>query len=143
LFAENIFNKGIIGHFEKCAYSLSGGELDKNIETTIILGFSKKLNYSFKCQNEEDQLAWTVQRYQTLASYIQGLVTVLTIMWDYSPGHGRCIYSPNHPEHAEPTEVLSTLLLGQKFRIVGKHDGDRATNPAKITNQLSIMCFRV
>lgn len=62
---------------------------------------------------------------------------LLTIVWDYSPGHGRCVYSPNHPEHAEPTEVLATLLLGQKFRIVGKHDGNWATNPAKIRNQLS------
>lgn len=66
---------------------------------------------------------------------IHGQITVLTIMWDYSPGHSRCIYSPNHPEHAEPTEVFTALLLGQKFRVVGKHDGNRTTNPAKIRNQ--------
>ncbi|KAF3833943.1 hypothetical protein F7725_025147 [Dissostichus mawsoni] len=38
-------------------------------------------------------------------------------MWDNSPGHGRCVYPANHPEHAEPTEVLSTFLLGQELRV--------------------------
>lgn len=61
-------------------------------------------------------------------------------MWDYGPGHGGRIYSPYHPEHAEPTEVLATLLLGQKFWIVGKHDGDGATNPAKTRNP--VLVFR-
>lgn len=86
-------------------------------------------------QNEGDQLVWTVQR--ELTSWIQGWVTVLTVMRDNSPGHGRCVYSPDHPEHAEPTEVLATLLLGQKFRVVGKHDGNWATDPAKIRYRLS------
>ena len=58
-------------------------------------------------------------------------------MWDYSPGHRRCIYSPNHPKHAEPAEVLAALLLGQKFRVVGKHDGNRASNSAKFRDQLN------
>lgn len=73
------------------------------------------------------------------------LIAVLTIMWDYSPGHSRCIYSSNHPEHAEPAEVLTTLLLGQKFRIVGKHDGDRATDSVKFRKYLSreVSCLHV
>lgn len=50
-------------------------------------------------------------------------------MWDNGPGHGRGVYSSNHPKHAEPAEVLAALFLGQKLGIIGKHDGNRATNP--------------
>lgn len=60
----------------------------------------------------------------TIPSSFQGYVTVLTIMWDDGPGHSRCINSSDHPEHAEPAEVLTTLFLGQEFRVVGKHDGN-------------------
>lgn len=36
----------------------------------------------------------------------------LTVVRDDGPGHGRSVDSTNHPEHAEPTEVLTPLLPG-------------------------------
>lgn len=59
-------------------------------------------------------------------------------MWDDGPGHGRCIYTSNHPEHAEPTEVLTAFLLGKKFRIEGEDDGNRAADPAKTRGKLNL-----
>lgn len=35
---------------------------------------------------------------------------MLTIVWNDAPGHGRRIDAPGHPEDAQPTEVLSSLL---------------------------------
>lgn len=35
---------------------------------------------------------------------------VLTIVRNDAPGHGRRIDAPGHPEDAQPTEVLSSLL---------------------------------
>ena len=50
-------------------------------------------------------------------------------MRDDGPGHGRRIDPSDHPEHAEPAEVLSSLLLGQELGVVGKHDWNRASDP--------------
>lgn len=54
----------------------------------------------------------------------------LTVVWDDGPGHGRGVDSSNHPEHAQPTQMLSSLLSGQHLRKVGEHDGDRSADPA-------------
>jgi len=45
------------------------------------------------------------------------------------PGHGSSVDASNHPEHAEPAQVLTTLLLSQKLRVIREHDGNRATDP--------------
>lgn len=65
---------------------------------------------------------------------VQAQVTVLTVMWDNSPGHGRCVNPSNHPEHAEPTQMLTALLLSKELRVVGKHDGNGTSNPANEIN---------
>lgn len=55
---------------------------------------------------------------------------MVTIVWDDGPGHGSSVDASKHPEHAEPAQVLSTLLLSQKLRVIREHDGNRATDPA-------------
>lgn len=55
----------------------------------------------------------------------------LTVVWDDGPGHGGGIDAADHPEHAEPAQMLASLLSGQHFRKVGEHDGDGSSNPAK------------
>lgn len=59
------------------------------------------------------------------------LLVFLTIVWDDGPGHGRGVDAADHPEHAEPAQMLSSLLLGQELRVIGKHDGDGAANPVE------------
>ena len=53
---------------------------------------------------------------------------MLTIVWDDAPGHGGCIDAACHPEDAQPTEVLSSLLPRQEFREIGKNNGQSSTN---------------
>lgn len=55
----------------------------------------------------------------------------LTIMRDDGPGHGGCIDLSNHPEHAQPAEVFSSLLPGQHLRKEGEHDGHGTSYPAR------------
>lgn len=55
----------------------------------------------------------------------------LTVVWDDGPGHGRGVDTSDHPEHAEPAQVLAPLLLGQELRIIGEHDGDGAADAAE------------
>lgn len=59
------------------------------------------------------------------------LFVFLTIVWDDGPGHGGGVDTTDHPEHAEPAQMLSSLLLGQELRVVGKHDGDGAADTAE------------
>lgn len=54
----------------------------------------------------------------------------LTVVWDDGPGHGRGVDSSNHPEHAQPAQMLSSLLSGQHLRKVGEHDRNRSADPA-------------
>lgn len=49
-------------------------------------------------------------------------------MWDDGPGHGRGVDTADHPEHAEPAQMLSSLFLGQELGVVGEHNGDGATD---------------
>lgn len=51
-----------------------------------------------------------------------------TVVRDDGPGHGGGVDTTDHPEHAEPAEMLSSLLLGQELRVIGKHDGDGAAD---------------
>lgn len=53
----------------------------------------------------------------------------LTIVWDDGPGHGRGVDASDHPEHAQPAQMLSSLLSGQHLRKVGEHDGNRSADP--------------
>lgn len=55
----------------------------------------------------------------------------LTVVGNDGPGHGRSVDAANHPEHAEPTEVLTPLLPSQDFSKVGEHSGNGASNPVK------------
>ena len=52
-------------------------------------------------------------------------------MRDDGPGHGRGVDATNHPEHAEPAQMLTTLLSGQHFSKVGEHSGNGSPDPAK------------
>lgn len=61
---------------------------------------------------------------------VHAQVTVLTVMWDNRPGHGGSVNSSDHPEHAEPTEMLAALLLSKELGIVRKHDGNGTSDPA-------------
>lgn len=38
--------------------------------------------------------------------------------------HGRWLYFPWSSRNAEPSELLTTLLLDQQFGILGKHNGN-------------------
>lgn len=58
----------------------------------------------------------------------QGL---LTIVGDDGPGHSSCVYPTNHPEHAQPAQVLPTFLLGQKLGKIGEDNGDGASDPGE------------
>ena len=53
-----------------------------------------------------------------------------TIVGDDAPCGEGGIQPPQHPEHAEPAQVLPTLVHLQELRVVGVHDGDGASNPA-------------
>lgn len=55
----------------------------------------------------------------------------LTVMRDDGPGHGRGVDATNHPEHAEPAQMLAPLLSGQHFSKVGEHSRNGSSNPAK------------
>lgn len=59
---------------------------------------------------------------------------VLTVVRNDAPGHGRCIDAPGHPEDAQPTEVLPSLLPRQEFREIGKNNGQSPTNAAEESN---------
>lgn len=52
-------------------------------------------------------------------------------MRDDGPGHGRGVDAADHPEHAEPAQVLTPLLSGQHLSKVGEHDGNGTSNPAE------------
>lgn len=54
----------------------------------------------------------------------------LTVVWDDGPGHGRGVDASDHPEHAQPAQMLSSLLPGQHLREVREHYRHRSTNPA-------------
>lgn len=55
----------------------------------------------------------------------------LTIVWDDGPGHRSSVNTTEHPKHAQPAQVLSALLLGQELRIIGKYDGNGASDTAQ------------
>lgn len=66
-------------------------------------------------------------------------------MRDDGPGHGRGVDSPDHPEHAEPAQVLPSLLPGQHLCEVREHYGHRTTNPAGgdiVSQQILIHAFK-
>lgn len=56
----------------------------------------------------------------------------LTIVWDDGPGHGWGVNSSNHPEHAQPAQMLSSFLSSQHLRKIREHDWNCSTNPAII-----------
>ena len=62
-------------------------------------------------------------------------LSVLTVVRDDAPGHGRCIDATSHPEDAQPTEMLSSLLPGQEFRKICKHDGQSTPNTEERKHQ--------
>lgn len=64
-------------------------------------------------------------------------VHFLTIVWDDGPSHGRCVDATNHPEHAEPGQMLSSLLLGEELRVIGKHNWDGATNAVELKRKVT------
>lgn len=68
---------------------------------------------------------------RTSWSFLRPCPRGLTVMGDDGPGHGRGVDAANHPEHAEPAEVLATLLLGQELRVVGENDGDGPPNAGR------------
>lgn len=57
--------------------------------------------------------------------------SVLTIVWNNGPGHGRRIDAPGHPENAQPTEMLPSLLPRQELREIGENNGQRSTDTAE------------
>lgn len=59
-------------------------------------------------------------------------------MRDDGPGHGGGVDTTDHPEHAEPAQVLSSLLLGQELGVIGKHNGDGAANTAEQNREAGV-----
>lgn len=57
--------------------------------------------------------------------------SVLTIVWNDGPGHGRRIDAPGHPENAQPTEMLPSLLPRQELREIGENNGQRSADTAE------------
>lgn len=68
-------------------------------------------------------------------SVSNGVVTdwPLTVVWDDGPGHGRGVNSPDHPEHAQPAQMFSSLLSGQHLGKVREDNWHRTANPAEET----------
>lgn len=58
----------------------------------------------------------------------------LTVVRDDGPGHGRGVDAADHPEHAEPAEVLTPLFPGQDFRKVREHSGNGSSDPTRTEN---------
>ena len=54
----------------------------------------------------------------------------LTVVRDDGPGHGRGVDLSDHPEHAQPAQVLPSLLPGEHLRKEGEHDGNGTPYPA-------------
>lgn len=57
--------------------------------------------------------------------------SVLTIVWNDGPGHGRRIDAPGHPEDAQPTKVLPSLLPRQEFGEIGENNGQSSADTAQ------------
>lgn len=58
-------------------------------------------------------------------------------MWNDGPSHGGCVDATNHPEHAEPGQMFSSLLLGQELRVIGKHNRDGAPNAVELKRKVT------
>lgn len=56
----------------------------------------------------------------------------LTVVWDDGPGHGGGVDASDHPEHAEPAQMLAPLLLGQELRVIGENNRDGAADAAQV-----------
>jgi len=54
----------------------------------------------------------------------------LTVVWDDEPGHGGGVDASDHPEHAQPAQVLASLLPSQHLGEVGEHDRHGSADPA-------------
>lgn len=53
----------------------------------------------------------------------------LTIMWNDGPGHGWGVNPSDHPEHAQPAQMLSPLLSSQHLRKVWEYYWYCSTDP--------------
>lgn len=62
---------------------------------------------------------------------IQCVFSRLTVVRYNGPGHGRCIDLSDHPEHAQPAEVLASLLPGQHLGKEGENNGHGTSYPAE------------
>lgn len=62
----------------------------------------------------------------------------LTVVRYDGPGHGRCVDLADHPEHAQPAEVLASLLPGQHFSKEGENDGHGTSYSAESTRKVQM-----
>lgn len=68
-------------------------------------------------------------------------------MWDDGPGHGWSVDLTDHPEHAQPAEVLSSFLPGQHLRKEGENDGHSTSYPTgdkkgqRLNKSHAVSCF--
>lgn len=53
---------------------------------------------------------------------------VITVVRDDAPGHDGGVEGSNHPEHAEPAQMLPSLLTRQEFGEIGKDNGESPSN---------------
>lgn len=63
---------------------------------------------------------------------------LLTVVRYDGPGHGRCVDLSDHPEHAQPAEVLASLFPGQHFGKEGENDGHGTSYPAEGRKRVQI-----
>lgn len=65
---------------------------------------------------------------QSANVFIYGSLDNVTIVRDDSPGGEGGVQASQHPEHAEPTQMFSTLIHLQELGEVGVHDRDGSPN---------------
>lgn len=56
--------------------------------------------------------------------------TPLTVVRNDAPGHKWGINAAHHPEHAQPAQMLPSLVHGKELWEVGEHNRDGTSNPA-------------
>lgn len=89
----------------------------------------KWIKFSLKCNENEKTWLSLCSKGLTFARLHVAYVCIdVTIVRDDSPGCEGGVQASQHPEHAEPAQMLSAFIHLQELGEVGVHNGDGATN---------------
>lgn len=86
-----------------------------------------------KVTNDSESAIWHSHQCVVVMTHTVHQVPVwLTIVWNDGPGHGWGVNSSDHPEHAQPAQMLSSLLPSQHLRKVREYYWYCSTNSANM-----------